>query len=78
MTDRHCGYIVTIENNLREDDAANTITALRQIKGVISVQPVVADVTEAIGQARAENDLKQKLIDTFFKPTKPAPYVPGT
>ena len=35
MTDRHCGYIITLENDIREDDAEATINALRMIKGVL-------------------------------------------
>jgi hypothetical protein len=43
MTDRHAAYLVVLENDIREDDAETTISALRQIKGVIDVQPVAGE-----------------------------------
>ncbi len=42
MTDRHLGYIITLEKGIREDDAEKTIEALKMIKGVIGVSPIVA------------------------------------
>ena len=52
MTDRHAGYIVTLDHDIREDDAAAIITALRMVKGVISVEPVVADHHTYVAAAR--------------------------
>jgi hypothetical protein len=46
VTDRHIGYVVILEHSVREDDAAAIVTALSQIRGVESVEPV----TEAISQ----------------------------
>lgn len=43
MTDRHAAYIVVLEGDVREDDAEATISALKQIKGVLEVQPVTSD-----------------------------------
>lgn len=40
MTDRHAAYIVVLEDDIRDDDAEVTISALKQIKGVLGVQPV--------------------------------------
>ena len=67
MTDRHIGYLVALDADIRDDDAASTINALRIVRGVISVEPVIANMHEAIGEARAESKFKQQLIDTFFK-----------
>lgn len=56
MTDRHIGYIVTLEHDIREDDAAATIAALRQIRGVLNVTPVVSDAhVEMIAERRARS-----------------------
>jgi hypothetical protein len=38
-----------------------TITALQQIKGVLSVQPVVSDLTLAMAHARAKHEITMKL-----------------
>lgn len=43
MTDRHAGYVVVLANNVREDDAEEgVLNAIRMIKGVISVEPIIA------------------------------------
>jgi hypothetical protein len=43
MTKRHSGYIVVLETDVREDDAQEIMAAIRMIKGVVAVQPVVSD-----------------------------------
>ena len=43
MTKRHIGYVVVLEEVLREDDAQEIINAIRMIKGVVGVQPVEKD-----------------------------------
>jgi len=70
MTDRHAGYVVTLETDLRDDEAQATIAAILQIKGVLSVSAVIADPGIMIAKARAENDFRDKLIATFFSPAK--------
>lgn len=67
MTDRHAGYVVTLEKDVREDDAQATINAIAQIKGVISVTPVVSDVSLAIATSRADRQIKDKLVSALFK-----------
>ena len=43
MTDRHAGYIVTLDHDIREDDAETIINAIRALKFVATVEPVVSD-----------------------------------
>ena len=56
MTDRHSGYIVILGADQREDDAEAVINAIRMVKGVLSVEPVVAgiDMAEVIALARVK------------------------
>jgi nitrate reductase NapAB chaperone NapD len=61
MTDRHAGYVVVLDDSLREDDAQATLNALRQIKGVIAVEPVVDDAHAVIARNRAYHDLEARL-----------------
>jgi hypothetical protein len=62
MTDRHAGYIVVLEKDIREDDAEETIlAALRMIKGVQSVQPIVADFG-AMDLAKERRDWQWRSI----------------
>jgi hypothetical protein len=62
MTDRHAGYIVTLGHDIREDDAEATVTALRQIKGVLNVTPLVADAEHHIAQQRAYFNIRNRVL----------------
>jgi len=42
MTDRWNGFIVTLDRNLREDDAQPIMEAIQMLKGVQHVEPSVA------------------------------------
>ena len=62
MIDRHVGYIVTLEQAVREDDAERGIlNAIRMVKGVASVEPVIDSPATQIAEARARNQLIDKL-----------------
>lgn len=37
------GFVVTLAEDTREDDAEATVNAIRQLKGVSSVEPVPVD-----------------------------------
>ncbi len=61
MTDRLAGFVVTLDRDLRDDDAAATIAALRQIRGVINVEPIKSGLDVHIAESRARTDLTQKI-----------------
>jgi len=63
MTDRIHGVLVVLENDVRIDDAeVGVLVALRQIKGVVSVRPLTADLTSNIVRARLRAELVPKLL----------------
>ena len=62
MTDRHRGYLVTLSENLREDDSQSIIKAIEMIKGVLSVKPKVADIESHFSEQRVKNLLMDKII----------------
>lgn len=64
MTDKHAGYIVTLADDISEDDE-RTLNAIRMIKGVESVTPVVANVNQAIAMRRRDNEWRNTLL-TFL------------
>jgi hypothetical protein len=67
MTDRHAAYIVVLDSNIREDDARETVlTALRQIRGVLSVEPVIAGPDLHIAEMRARSELTKKLWSVLY------------
>ncbi|GIH95339.1 hypothetical protein ACFFMN_23545 [Planobispora siamensis] len=61
MTDRHAGYLVVLERDVRDDDAAAIIAALGMVKGVLSVDPVLADYREQIMRIRVDEDWRTAL-----------------
>ena len=63
MTDRHAGYIVILDKDIRSDDSEHTLNALRMVRGVISVEPVVSDIEVHIAEERAKVGLLTKLYE---------------
>ncbi len=65
MTDRHAGYVVALGEDIREDDAEAIMAAISMIKGVLSVQPVIADPMSAITHLQVRRDILTKLYEAF-------------
>lgn len=69
MSNRIAAFVVTLEHNLQEDDAADLFRALKQLKGVLDVRPAVADPALIVAEARARRDMQEKFYafycDTF-------------
>ncbi|MEV0830859.1 MULTISPECIES: hypothetical protein [Streptosporangiaceae] len=64
MTDRHAGYIVTLAEDVREDDAEAILSALRMVKGVLSVEPIVASPHDLhIATQRVRQEWRGKILD---------------
>lgn len=63
MTAREAAYLVTLDADLREDDAEATRTALRMVRGVIAVEPVESDPNLQIAQLRADAKWRRKISD---------------
>ena len=63
MTDRHAAYIVILAEDIREDDAEDSVlAALRMIRGVASVEPVAADPSsQQIAAVRRDREWTDKL-----------------
>ena len=60
MSTRLKGVLVTFEEDVREDDAAATLAAIRQIRGVLSVDPVPADIDDHMARARVRHEMWRK------------------
>ena len=72
MTDRHAGYLVVLEDDVRCDSAhaKNILKALSMVKGVLYVKPVISDPGIAIAQYRERMALQDKLNE-FIKTLSP-------
>lgn len=64
MTTRYSGFVVTLTDDIREDDAEAIVTALRMVKGVASVEPVVAssETWKQVAEARARTEVRALLL----------------
>ncbi len=66
MTDRHAGYVVALDADMREDDAEAIIAAISMIKGVLAVQPVVAgSPMDSINRLRVRREILTKMYEAF-------------
>lgn len=61
MTTRHAGYVVTLEKDIREDDAQCIFDAIHMIRGVLSVKPVEGGIEQHIADERAQRAIRERL-----------------
>jgi hypothetical protein len=59
------GLTVTFETDLRTDDAEDIITAVKQLRGVLDVQPVETVSGDYMAREVIRNELREKLFDVL-------------
>lgn len=70
MTDRYIGFAVTLDADIRDDDACQIADALLMIKGVAVVEPITARPASDMLAASRENNrwliaMRQATADTY-------------
>ena len=65
MTDRFKGFLITLEKEIREDDAENIITALKMIKGVQLVKPYVNGAQDWMMYEKGVWDTRKEIYETM-------------
>lgn len=68
MTDRVKGFTVTLAEDIRVDDIEAVLNALRMVKGVIHVEPVLNTPDDHFSKQRVKDELRDKFYD-FFRET---------
>lgn len=66
MTDRLKGCVVTFTRDIRDDDAEAVLSAIRMIKGVLSVDGSVADLGDHMARERVRDDLGRQLLAVLY------------
>jgi hypothetical protein len=61
---------VAFEKNIRTDDAESLIEAIKHLRGVLAVEPKVADSMSWISDERARRELGQKLWEVLYPKEK--------
>ncbi len=70
MTDRFHSLTVILEKDMRDDDCESLINAIKMLRGVIKVNPIVSDPTSWMAEERARRELGQKLLEIVFPKNK--------
>jgi hypothetical protein len=63
VTDRHAGYLVVLDHDMREDDAEKTIAALWMIRGVAAVTPLISSWEVHVAEARADRAWRDRILE---------------
>lgn len=66
MTDRFNSLTVVLEHDIREDDALAIISAIKHIRGVLSVSGNVSDITTHVACERAKHELGERILDVVY------------
>ena len=70
MTDRIHSLTVVLEKDIREDDCQPLIDAIKQLRGVLTVDKHVANMDTYVAEQRVRLEFGQKLIDMVFPTIK--------
>jgi hypothetical protein len=66
MTDRYKGLVVTLDRDYRDDDAQSIIDAIRMIRGVVDVEPVLTDaLNDQIITMRVETQIRERVYNAL-------------
>lgn len=66
MTDRYNALTVVLEKDIREDDAEVLVSAIKQLRGVLSVEGNVSTAESHIAHERVRQELAKKLWEVLY------------
>jgi hypothetical protein len=73
VTDRHAGYLVVLEEDVREDAAQPILDSLWMVKGVLKVTPVIGgDSRVLLAEVRAQTEITNRVIAALRGPDERA------
>ena len=70
MTDRIKGFVVTLEDNVREDDAEVIANAIRILRRVLTVTPYVDTFQDQMNREKVRHELGQELMKVVYPDLK--------
>ena len=70
MTDRIKGLMVTLDRDIRDDDAESIISAILMIRGVGSVATSVTNPTDHMNRERIRLEMYDKFYEIFRQDRK--------
>jgi len=66
MTDRIKGVYVAFDKDFLEVDCEQLISAIRMLRGVLSVTTMVTDASDWIARERATRETEKRLWDALY------------
>jgi len=69
MTDRIKGFVVTLDKDYRTDDVEEIRKALLMVKGVLSVDASVTELSDHMNRSRIRLELTDKLFAVLKEQT---------
>ena len=69
MTDRINSLTIVLEKDVRDDDVEALISAVMQLRNVLSVEKNVTNVSDVVARQRARQELGKKLLDVLYPKT---------
>lgn len=70
MTDRIRGFYVALEKDIRDDDVEPIIEAVKCLRFVLKVEPIVSDANDWIAEERVRRELGEKLWEILYPKRK--------
>ena len=65
MADRVKGFTVALDKDIRIDDVEFIINAIKMIKGVNNVSPLISDSSDFIARSRYKSEVQEKILKTL-------------
>lgn len=66
MTDRVQGFVVTLDRDMRIDDAQALIDAIKMLRHVMSVKPSIVTADDFFARQRIAIELQNKVLQVFL------------
>lgn len=66
MTDRIKGLTITLESNIRDDDAINIVNAIMMIKGVLDVTQHISDANHIFAVETAKCEMRKQFQNILY------------
>lgn len=64
------GFAVVLEHPLKDEDAEALITAIRQLRGVVDVQPIVEQLEHQMLRWRVRHELLKEVQNLILERTR--------
>ena len=68
MTDTLKGLVVSLNHDIREDDAEDIIQAIRMVKGVANVAPLVSEAGDWVVAERSRREMRERVEKALMHP----------